>query len=120
MEHAATDGGVDQHERQNKQALSPKHERQAGMWRRGRVDGDGKGNHVRPERDREGAEGRGEGSRDQAEGCEVASTANAQDQTDTGGYSEQGEDEKIRPFDPPSQDLKVFAQRKDEYRGEIC
>src|ERR1700722_10662011 len=49
MEHSATDGGVDQHEGQDEQPLTPEHERKAGMRRRGRGDRDRKWDHIGPE-----------------------------------------------------------------------
>src|SRR5580698_11097566 len=49
MEYSASDGGVDQHEGQDEQTLSPEHECEARMRRRRRVDRDGKRNHVGPE-----------------------------------------------------------------------
>src|ERR1700721_2457174 len=47
MEHSASDGGVGQHEGQDKETLSPEHESEAGMWRCRRVNRDRKRNHVR-------------------------------------------------------------------------
>src|SRR5713101_2719466 len=59
-EDSVADDRVDQHERKDEEALSPEHECKTGMRRCRFVDGEDEGDHVRPERDGQGAKGRHE------------------------------------------------------------
>src|ERR1700722_19456255 len=80
--------------------------------RRGSLrDGDGEGNHVRPERDGERAERRGKDQRDHVEGRPVAARADTDREYDRGYGAYRREDEQIRPFQPTADDAKIFRKR---------
>src|SRR5277367_1566956 len=63
-EDTVADDGVEQHQREDEEALAPEHEGETGMGCGGFFDRDRERDHVGPERDRQGAERRCENQRD--------------------------------------------------------
>src|ERR1700686_3123520 len=91
-----TDGGGDQHQREDEKARSPEHEGETGMGCRRFVDSDDEGNHVGPERCRQGSKRRHEDHDNHGEGPSIAVTTNADGQLDCGYDRDRWEDEQIR------------------------
>src|ERR1700738_1862367 len=113
-EYPIADSCVDQHQREDEDALPPEHECQTGMRCRSLFDGDDVGDHVRPERDSERPEGRQEDQRDHVKGQSVPMALNADRQHDGRQGSNRRKDEEIGTFNPSMHDLEVFSQRKGE------
>src|SRR5258707_10454012 len=88
-------GGVEQHQREDKEALAPEHEGEARMRCRGVIDGDRKGDHVRPEGDGEGTKGGREDERDHVEGGTIATLPEANGQDGGRDGADRRKDEKI-------------------------
>jgi hypothetical protein len=84
------------------------------MRRRGLVDGDDKGDHVGPERDRQCAKRRHEDQRGRVERPSVTATVNAAGQHDCSQGPDRREDEQIWPVDPAMHQREIFGQRVDE------
>ena len=80
------------------------------MWRGSLRDGDGEGNHVRPERDGKRAERRGKDQRDHVEGRPVAARAHTEREYDRGYGAYRRKDEQIGPFQPTANDAKIFRK----------
>src|ERR1700756_2506607 len=84
------------------------------MWSRARIDRDGEGNHIRPERERECAEGCNEHQRNHLEGPIVVVMKDAA-RKNYGGYgTDRREDKQIRPVNPSMHDRKVVGEGVDE------
>src|ERR1700722_1144455 len=109
------DGGVDQHQREDEEALSPEHEGKTGMGCRRFMDGDDEGNHVGPERYRQGSKRRDEDHDNHGEGPSVAATTNADSQPNCRHHRDRREDEQIRTLEPSTHELKVFGECVDEH-----
>src|SRR3984957_13994845 len=113
-ENAVADDCVDQHERKDDQAAPPEHEHKTGLRRGGFVDGDDIGDHVWPERQRQGAKSRHEDQRHHVEWPMVIVTQDAEREYGCGHRSNRREYEEVRPINPAMQDWKVFRQRISE------
>jgi hypothetical protein len=95
----------------------PEHKGQAGVRGRGLLDGDGKRDHVGPERDRERAERSRENKSDHDEGQSVPTALNAQREYDRGKHADDGEDEQIWTLGPSVDDWQVLGERIRRKRG---
>src|SRR5499427_5550391 len=109
-ENAVADDGVEQHQREDEQALAPKHEGEAGVRRRGFLDRDRERDHVGPERDRQRAKRRRKDEGDHVVRNTIAAAPNAFGRYERRDHADRGENKQIRPLEPSVHDLKVFRQ----------
>src|ERR1700730_3071385 len=117
-EHAVVDRGVKQQKREDEKAFSPEHECQTRFRLRWFVDGEDEGNDVRPERDRQRAEGRDENYDDHGEGEVIAAVADAEREHGDAKRADHREDEQIRTLEPAAQHTKILGQRIGEHHNE--
>ena len=113
-EDAVADERVEQHERKDEKPLPPEHECKTGVRRCRFVDGKDEGDHVRPERDGEGAKGRQEDQYDHRKGQFIAAVSNTGREHNSRQRADHGEDEQIRTLQPSPHHLKIFDQRIDK------
>src|SRR5208282_4000381 len=113
-EDSVADDRVDEHQREDEKTLAPKHEGEAGTGCGSFVDGDDEGDHVGPERDRQGAKRRRKNNCDHVERHSVPTATNAPGQFDGRRYADCRENKQIWPLEPSAHDLKIFGERVDE------
>src|SRR5271170_527290 len=113
-EDAQADRGVDQHQREYEEPLSPEHEGKAGVGRRGLVDRDRERNHVRPERDRERGERSSEDSGHHIDWRSVTAAPNVCREHDRRQDADRGKDQQIRPLEPSAHYGKILDEREGE------
>src|SRR5262249_2328465 len=119
-EHAEIDHGVEQHEREDEKAFSPKHESKTRLRRCGLIDGEDEGNDVRPERDRQRAKGCKEDQDDHGKGEIVAAVANTECEHDDRKRADHWEDEQIWTLQPSAYHPKIFAERIGKHDNKKC
>jgi hypothetical protein len=112
--NTVTDDRIEQHQRKDEQTLPPEHEGQTRTRRSRLLDGDGEGNHVGPERDRERAKGRREYQRHHVERQAIATRADADGKHNCRHDADRRENEQIRPLQPAADDAKIHRQSISE------
>src|SRR5262249_16889143 len=117
-EHAVVDRGVKQQQREDEKAFSPEHECKTRLRRRCFVDGEDEGNDVRPERDRQRAEGREEDQDDHGKGQFIAAVANAEREHGDAKRADHREDEQIRTLQPAAQHPQILGEGIGEHHNE--
>src|SRR5262249_23709162 len=101
-EYSEIDYRVEQQDWKDEQAFSPEHECKS-RWRRCRIiDRESEGYDVRPERDRECAEGRDENQDDHGKGNVVVAEANAECKHQGRKRAYHRKDEQIGALEPSS------------------
>src|SRR5215467_2668862 len=108
-EYSEIDYRVEQQDWKDEQAFSPEHECKSRLGRCRILDGEGKGNDVRPERDRECAEGRDENQDDHGKGNVVVAEANAECKHQGRKRAYHRKDEQVRALEPSSYHAKIFG-----------
>src|SRR5271166_279803 len=115
------DHGVDQHQREDEETLSPKHESETGMGCGSLLDRDRERDHVGPERDRQRANrGREDECHHVVRHC-IPATPYAFGRHDRGDDADRRKDKQIRPLEPSVHDPKIFGQgvyEDDNKEGE--
>src|SRR5580700_108983 len=114
-EHGVADYGVEQHQREDEEALAPEHEGETGMRGGGFLNRDREWDHVGPERDRQCAERRHENQRDHVKWHSVPTIPNTRGRHHRRDCADRREDKKIRPLDPSVDDPKVLGQSVTEH-----
>src|SRR5262249_20921758 len=112
------DDGVDQHQREDDDARAPEHESQTGMGCGGFLDRDRERDHVRPERNGQGAERSRENQRHHVKRHTIPAAPNALGRHERRDDTDRREHEQGWPLEPSVHDLKIFGQGVYEYNNQ--
>ena len=118
-EDSVADDRVEEHERKDEKAFSPEHEYKTGMRRCRFVDGEDEGDHVRPERNGQGAKGRQEDQYDHRKGRLIPAVPNTDREHNCRQAADHREDKQMWTLDPSTSEIDA-ARAIQERRHCLC
>src|SRR5215468_2467376 len=118
MKGEITYRGVDQHQREDEETCTPKHEGQAGLRSGCAVDRDRERNHIWPERDRQRAESGRENKRHHVERGAISAINDVVGEYQRSECAGQWKGKQDRSLEPAMHNLQVLCESVDEHDDE--